>query len=67
MTVPQRQAFLPVEVLVTEPSDDAPLRVRLTAGAVIEIPPQRTDVLLAVIEKIQTSLPHSRLQQEHTS
>jgi hypothetical protein len=67
MTVPQREAFLPVEVLATEPSDNAPLRVRLTAGAVIEIPPQRTDVLLAVIEKIQTSSPHSRPQQEHTS
>lgn len=63
----QRQAFLPVEVLAGESTDDAPLRVRLTDGAVIEIPPQRTDVLLAVIDKIQTSGPHSRPQQEHAS
>lgn len=64
----QRQAFLPVEVLADESiDDDVPLRVRLPAGAVIEIPPQRTDVLLAVIEKIQTSGPHSQPQQEHAS
>lgn len=64
----QRQAFLPVEILAGESiDDDMPLRVRLTAGAVIEIPPQRTDVLLAVIEKIQTSDPHSRPEQEHKS
>jgi hypothetical protein len=63
----QRQAFLPVEILAGESIDDVPLRVRLTDGAVIEIPPRRTDVLLAVIEKIQTSDPHSRPQQEHTS
>lgn len=65
---PKRQAFLPVEILAAESiHDDVPLRVRLTDGAVIEIPPQRTDVLLAVIEKIQTSDPHSRPQQEHAS
>ena len=63
----RRQTFLPVEVLAGEPIDDVPLRVRLKAGAVIEIPPQRTDVLLAVIDRIQISDPHSRPPQEQTS
>ncbi|TWU02856.1 IS66 family insertion sequence element accessory protein TnpA [Stieleria varia] len=64
----QRQTFLPVEVLPGESiDDDVPLRVRLAVGAVIEIPAQRIDVLLAVIEKIQMSGSLSLAQQEHTS
>ncbi|TWT86446.1 IS66 family insertion sequence element accessory protein TnpA [Stieleria varia] len=61
-----RQTFLPVEVLPSESIDDEPpLRVRLTVGAVIEIPAQRIDILLAVIERIQTSGSLSLAQQEH--